>query len=86
MRCGRQNDNLYEDTISLILICFVYKIFAVLHLRIRLFPLLTAWKENGTGVYAGISFHEFYTFFLFNLLICSFLFYSLIFSIPFLYP
>ena len=64
----------------------MYKIFAVLHLRIRLFPLLTAWKENGTGVYAGISFHEFYTFFLFNLLICSFFvlfsyfFYS--FSIP----
>ena len=46
----------------------MYKIFAVLHLKIRLFALLTAWKGNGTGVYAEISFHEFYTFFLFNLL------------------
>ena len=54
----------------------MYKIFAVLHLRIRLFVLLTAWKGNGTGVYAEISFHEFYTSFLFNLLICSFFLFS----------
>ena len=49
------------------LLCFVYKFFAVLYLRIRLFALLTAWKGNGTGVYAEISFPEFYNFFLFIL-------------------
>ena len=47
------------------LFCFVYKIFAVLYLRIRLFALLR--KGNGTGVYAEISFSEFYNFFLFIL-------------------
>ena len=41
------------------LFCFVYKIFVVLYLRIRLFALLTAGKRNGTGVYAEISFPEF---------------------------
>ena len=41
------------------LFCFVYNIFAVLYLRIRLFALLTTGKRNGTGVYAEISFHEF---------------------------
>ena len=49
------------------LFCLVYKIFAVLYLRIRLFALLTAEKGNGTGVYAEISFPEFYNFFLFIL-------------------
>ena len=44
------------------LFCFVYNIFAVLYLRIRLFALLTAGKGNGTGVYAEISFHKFYHF------------------------
>ena len=44
------------------LFCFVYNIFAVLYLRIRLFALLTAGKRNGTGVYAEISFHEFHHF------------------------
>ena len=45
----------------------MYKIFAVLYLRIRFFSLLTAGKGNGTGVYAEISFLEFYNFFLFIL-------------------
>ena len=50
------------------LFCLVYKIFAVLYLAlIRLFALLTVGKGNGTGVYAEISFPEFYNFFLFIL-------------------
>ena len=61
------------------LLCFVYKFFAVLYLRIRLFALLTAWKGNGTGVYAEISFPEFYNFFLFIL-------FHFIFSLVFIYP
>ena len=61
------------------LLCFVYKFFAVLYLRIRLFALLTAWKGNGTGVYAEISFPEFYNFFLFIL-------FHFIFSLLFIYP
>ena len=61
------------------LFCFVYKIFAVLYLRIRLFALLTAGKGNGTGVYVEISFPEFYNFFLFIL-------FSFYFSFTFYLP
>ena len=54
----------------------MYNIFAVLYLRIRLFALLTAGKGNGTGVYAEISFHEFYhfSFYLFVYLFVCFIF------------
>ena len=61
------------------LFCFVYKMFTVLYLRIRLFALLTAGKGNGTGVYAEISFPEFYNFFLFIL-------FSFYFFFTFFYP
>ena len=61
------------------LFCFVYNIFAVLYLRIRLFALLTAGKRNGTGVYAEISFHEFHHF-------SFYLFIYFIFTLFFIYP
>ena len=56
-----------------LLFCFVYKIFAVLYLRINLFALLAARKGNGAGVYAVIS-PEFYIFFLFILFSFHFFF------------
>ena len=72
----------------LFLFCFVYNIFAVLYLRIRLFALLTAGKGNGTGVYAEISFHKFYhfSFYLFIYLFISFILFSFYFSFTFFYP
>ena len=67
------------------LFCFVYNIFAVLYLRIRLFALLTAGKRNGTGVYAEISFHEFHHF-SFYLFIYLFILFSLYFLFIFYLP
>ena len=58
------------------LFCFVYNIFAVLYLRIRLFALLTAGKGNGTGVYADISFNEFYHFSFIYLFISFYFFFT----------
>ena len=43
-------------------------------------------RRMGLVCTRGFHFMNFTLFFLFNLLICSFLFYSLIFSFPFLYP
>ena len=70
----------------------MYNIFAVLYLRIRLFALLTAGKGNGTGVYAEISFHEFYHFsfylfvYLFIYLFIYLFYFHFIFSLLFFYP
>ena len=67
------------------LFCFVYNIFAVLYLRIRLFALLTAGKGNGTGVYAEISFNELYHF-SFCLFIYFILFFFIFFFTHDIYP
>ena len=71
-----------------LLFCFVYKMFAVLYLRIRLFALLTARKGNGTGVYGEISFHEFYhfSFYLFVYLLYFHFIFSLLFFTHNIYP